>query len=224
MVQNESIDLYLLGPRAEITILTNDLSTALETFSFSRALVGGVALIISTLTRPNDHFRETLGPNVPMTTNSLIHERNTIQSLFAAGLLNHGLAPTPWHSSRTGHWDIPSGAPEENHFDILPRLQNYPDPAPSRTEAQRREHDILPILQNPALPRTQAQRRGLDILQILQTLLNIGNPTENASDDLPLSAHEIWDLQKHHRSLISHLYVFFPILFLTRHRSPIELN
>ena len=102
MVQDERIDLYLLGPRAEIVILTNDLCTALETFSFSRALVGGVTLIISTLTRPNDHFKETLGPNVLITANSFTHERNALQSLLAAGLLRHGLAPTPWHSSRTG--------------------------------------------------------------------------------------------------------------------------
>jgi len=87
-------------------------------------------------------------------------------------------------------------------------------------EAQRREHDILPILQDPALPRTEAQRRGLDILQILQALLDIGNPTENAPEHLPLSAHEMWDLQQHHRSLISHLYVFLPILILTRQQEP----
>jgi len=220
MVQNESIDLVLLGPHAEIAILTNDLCTALKTFSFSRALVGGVALIISTLTWPNDHFRVTLGPNAPMTADFLIHERNALQSLLAAGLLRHGLAPTPWHSSRTGPWDILSGAPDEYYFDILPRLQDYPDPAPSRTEAQRREHDILPILQNPALARTEAQRRGLDILQILQALLDIGNPTENATEHLSLSIHEKWDLQQHHRSLILHLYVLLPILFLTRQQKP----
>jgi len=109
MVQDERIDLYLLGPRAEIVILTNDLCTALETFSFSRALVGGVTLIISTLTRPNDHFKETLGPNVLITANSFTHERNALQSLLAAGLLRHALAPTTWHSSKTGPWDIPSG-------------------------------------------------------------------------------------------------------------------
>ena len=87
-------------------------------------------------------------------------------------------------------------------------------------EAQRREHDILPILQDPALPRTEAQRRGLDILQILQALLDIGNPTENATEHLPLSAHEMWDLQQHHRTLIAHLYVLLPILFLTRQQEP----
>jgi len=192
----------------------------LATFSFSRALVGGVALIISTLTRPNDNFRETLGPNVLMTANSFTHERNELQSHLAAGLLRHGLAPTPWHSSRTEPWDNPSGAPEEKHFDILPRLQEYRDPVPARTEAYRREHDILPILQDPALARTEAQRRGLDILQILQALLDIGNPTENAPEHLPLSAHKMWDLQQHHRSIISHLYVLLPILLLTRQQEP----
>jgi len=220
IVKNNRNDLYLLEPRAEIVALTTDLCTALETFSFSRALVGRVALIISTLTLPIDHFKETLGPNVLMTANSFTHERNELQSHLAAGLLRHGLAPTSWRSSRTGPWDIPSGAPEEKHFDILPRLQEYPDPVHARTEAQRREHDILPILQNPALARTEAQRRGLDILQILQGLLDIGNPTENAPENLPLSAHEMWDLQQHHRSLISHLYVLLPILFLTRQQEP----
>jgi len=134
-------------PRAEIVALTTDLCTALETFSFSRVLVGGVALIITTLTCPNDHFREMLGPNVLMTATSFTHERNVLQrdnvvywktkrkirsdlqyvlqSHLAAGLLRHGLAPTPWHSSRTGPWDIPSGAPEEKHMDILPHLQAY---------------------------------------------------------------------------------------------------
>ena len=105
----------------------------------------------------------------------LIHERNALQSLLAAGLLRHGLAPTPWHSSRTGPWDIPSGAPDEYYFDFLARLQDYPDPAPFRTEAQRQEQVILPILQNLALARTEAQRRELDIFQIIQALLDIGN-------------------------------------------------
>jgi len=133
MVQNESIDLVLLGPHAEIAILTNDLCT-------------------------------------------------------------------------------------------VPRLQDYPDPAPSRTEAQRREHDILLILQNPALVRMEAQRRGLDILQILQALLDIGNATENAPEHLSLSTHEMWDLQQHHRSLILHLYVLLPILFLRRQQKPCRVG
>ena len=157
MVQNESIEPVLLRPHAELTILTNDLCTALKTFSFSRAMVGGVALIISTLTRPNDHFRVTLGPHAPMTADFLIHKRNALQSLLAAGLSRHGLAPTPWHSSRTGPCNTPLGAPDA-YFDILPRLQDYPDPAPLRTVAQCRTQAILPILQNPALARTEAQR------------------------------------------------------------------
>jgi len=154
MVQNESIETVLLGPHAELTMLTNDLCTALKTFSFSRALVGGVALIISTLTRPNDHFRVTLGPHASMTADFLIHGRNALQSLLAAGLLRDGLAPTPWPSSRTGPCNILLGAPDEHYFDILPRLQDYPDPAPFRTETQRRAQVIHPILQNPALART----------------------------------------------------------------------
>jgi len=137
-VRNDRNDLYPLEPHAELVALTNDLCTALETFSFSRAFVGGAALIISTLTRPNDHFRETLGPNIPATANPFLHERNLLQSLLAVGLLRHGLAPTPWHSSRTGPKDIPSGAPEEKHFDTLPCLQEYRDPVPVRTEAQCR--------------------------------------------------------------------------------------
>jgi len=135
IVGKDRNDLHLLEPRAEIVALTTDLCTTLETFSFSRALVGGVALIISTLTRSNDHFKETLGPNIPMTANSFTHERNVLQSHLAAGLLRHGLVPTPWRSSRTGPWDIPPGAPEEKHSDILPRLQEYRDPAFARTEA-----------------------------------------------------------------------------------------
>ena len=162
-MQNDR-DLYFLEPRAEMVALINDLCTTLEIYSYSRALVGGVALIISILTRPNDHFRETLGPHILMTANPFIHERNLLQSLLALGLLRHGLAPTPWHSSRTGPRYTPSGAPEEQLFDILPRLQEHRSPDPTRAEAQHREHDILPILQDPALARTEAQRRGLDIL------------------------------------------------------------
>ena len=30
----------------------------------------------------------------------------------------------------------------------------------------------------------------------------------------------MWDLQQHHRSLISHLYVLLPILFLTSQQKP----
>ena len=87
-------------------------------------------------------------------------------------------------------------------------------------EGQFRVHDTPLILQDPALARTEAQRRGLDILQILQALLAIGNSTENISEHLPLSAHEVWDLRQHHRTLISHLYVLLPILFLTHQQEP----
>ena len=178
-------------PRTEIVSLVTDLCTILETFSFSRALVGGVASIISTLTHANDHFEETLGPNIPMTANSFTHERNALQSHFAAGLLRHGLALTPWHSSRTEPWDITPETLEEKHTDILPRL----------LEQGRRDPDQA---------RSEAHRRGHDILQILQALLDLGNPTENAPELLHLSAHEVWDLQQHHRSLVSHLYVLLP--------------
>jgi len=114
-----------------------------------------------------------------------------------------GLTPTPWHSNRTGLWDITPEALEEKHADILPRLleQGHRDPAQARSEAQRRGHDIL---------------------QILQALLDIGNPTENAPELLHLPAHEVWDLQQHHRSLISHLYVLLPILFLTGQKEPLR--
>jgi len=200
--------------------LINDLCTTLETYSYSRALARGVALIISILTRLNDNFRETLGPHILRTPNPFIQERNLLQSLLAAGLLRHGLEQTDWHSSRTGPRYTPSGAPEEQHFDFLPHLQEYRIPDPARLEGQLRVHDTLPILQDPALARTEAQRKGLDILQILQALLAIGNPTENVTENFPLSAHEVWDLQQHHRTLISYLYVLLPILFLTHQQEP----
>jgi hypothetical protein len=50
--------------------------------------------------------------------------------------------------------------------------------------------------------------------------LEIGNPTENVTENFPLLAHEVWDLQQHHRTLISHLYVLLPILFLTHQQEP----
>jgi len=188
-------------PRTVTIELTTDLCTILETFSFSRALVGGVASIISILTYANDPLREKLGPNIPMAANSFTHERSALQSHLTAGLLRHGLAPTPWHSNRTGPWDIATEALQEKHVDNLPRL----------LEQGRRE---------PAQARSEAQRRGHDILQILQALLDIGNPTENAPELLHLSANEVWDLQQHHRSLISHLYVLLPNFFKQASKSP----
>jgi len=107
----------------QLTNLAGDLEWKVAADRFSRAMVGGVALIISTLTRPNDHFRITLGPYAPSTADFLMHERNALQSLLAAGLSRHGLAPTPWHSSRTGPCNTPLGVPGA-HFDILPRLQD----------------------------------------------------------------------------------------------------
>jgi len=173
----------------------------LESFSFSRVLVGGVASIISMLIHTNDHLLDTPRPNALTEANPFTHERIALQSHLTAGLLRHGLAPTPWHSNRTGPWDIASEILEEKHMDILPRLlkQGHREPAQLRTEAQR---------------------RGYDILQILQPLLDIGNPTENVTALHHLSAHELWDLQQHHRSLISHLYVLLPIVTLTGQQEP----
>jgi len=153
------------------------------------------------LTHANDHLKETLRPNALTEANPFTHERIALQSHLTAGLLRHGLAPTPWHSNRTGPWDIAPGTLEERHMDILPRL----------LKQGHRE---------PAQVGTDTQRRGYDILQILQALLDIGNPTENVPELLRLSAHKLWDLQQHHRSLISHLYVFLPIITLTGQQEP----
>ena len=183
-------------PRTVCIEFTTVLCTILETFSFSRVLVGGEASIITMLTHTNDHLLETMGPNALTEANLFTHERIALQSNLTAGLLRHGLAPTPWHSNRTGPWDIASEILEEMHMDILPRLLKQGHREPSQV-------------------RTEAQHRGYAILQILQALLDIGNPTENATELHHLSAHELWDLQQHHRSLISHLYVFLPIITLT---------
>jgi len=188
-------------PRTVTIKITTALCKILEAFSFSRVLVGGVASIISMLTHANDHLKETLRPNALTEANPFTHERIALQSHLTAGLLRHGLAPTPWHSNRTGPWDIAPGTLEERHMDILPRL----------LKQGHRE---------PAQVGTDTQRRGYDILQILQALLDIGNPTENVPELLHLSAHKLWDLQQHHRSLISHLYVFLPIITLTGQQEP----
>jgi len=131
LVQNEAIEPANLGPHAELALLSGDLGKALKLFGFSRALVGGVALIISMLTRPNDKSHVTLGPQAPTEGGFLMHERNVLQSLLAAGLSRHGLAPTPWHSSRTGPGNTPLGA-TDTYLDIVPRPQDYPDPTPPR--------------------------------------------------------------------------------------------
>jgi len=44
----------------------------------------------------------------------------------------------------------------------------------------------------------------------------------NVTEDFPLLAHEVWDLQQHHRTLISHLYVLLPFLFLTHQQEPYQ--
>ena len=181
-----------VGPYPALTLLSRDLGKGLKRFGFSRALVGGVALIISILTRPNDPFFVTLGPNTMWSnTYPCLHERNELQSPLAAGLSRHGLAPTPWHSSRTGPCKTPPGA-SDTFPDTLPRLTDYPDPVPPRVAGQTQT--ILPTLQNPPLARTEAHHRGLDILQILHVLLDLGNPTENVPDHLSLSTGEIWAL------------------------------
>jgi len=216
IVRNER-DPQLSAQREEMATLLKDLCTTLEIHSYSRALTGGVALIILTLTRPNTNFRETLGQLYPRTPNPFKQERILLNSLLSAGILRHGLAPTPWHSSRTGPRYIPPGVMDERYIDILPRLQEHRFPDEVRLEDQlfRAGDTLLPILQEPGLERTEAQHRGLDLLQILQALREMGNPTANGSEDFPLLTYEVWELQQHHRTLISHLYVLLPILFLT---------
>jgi hypothetical protein len=185
--------------------LLKDLCTTLETHSYSRALTGGVALIILILTRPNTNFRETVGHLYPRTPNPFKQERILLQSLLSAGILRHGLAPTPWHSSRTGPRYIPLGVLDERYIDILPRLQEYRLPDDVRPEDQlfRAGDTLLPILQEPGMERTEAQHRGLDLLQILQALREMGNPTETGSEDSPLFTYEVRELQQYHRTLIS---------------------
>jgi len=166
LVQNDATESMKLGPHAVLALLSCDLGKALKLFGFSRALVGGVALIISILTRPNDQSHVTLGPHVLMEVDFLMHERNVLQSLLVAGLSRHGLVPTPLHSSRTGPCNTPPGA-TDTYLDTLPRPQDYPDPIPPRLAPSSRTQTLFPIFHNPPLARTEAQRRGLDILQIL---------------------------------------------------------
>ena len=144
-------------------------------------------------------------------------KRQALQSLLSAGLSRHGLAPTPWHSSRTGPSIIQPGF-SVTYPDTLPRLTEYPAPAPPSVASQAQT--ILLILQDPPLARTEAQHRGLDILQILHALLDLGNPTANVPDHLFLSNGAIRDLQHSHRSLIHDLRELLPILFLTHQQRP----
>jgi len=190
-----------LEPRKVTSEFTTALCTILEEFSLSRALVGGVASMISVLARTNDHLLKTLGPNAAREANPFPLERIALQSHLTASLLRHGLAQTPWHSNRTGPWGIAPKILEETHADILPRLLKQGN---------------IELAQE----RTEAHRRGYEILQILQALLAIGNPTKNDTELHHLSAHELWDLQQLHRTLISHLYVLLPILTLTGHQQP----
>jgi len=218
LVQHKDVELMNVGPYPALNLLSRDLGEALKRFGFSRAFVGGVALIISILTRPNEPFFVTLGPNINWANvYPCIQERHALQSLLSAGLSRHGLAPTPWHSSRTGPGTIPPGF-SDTYPDTLPRLTEYPDPVPPRVASLTQT--ILPIFQDPPLARTEAQHRGLDILQILHALLDLGNPTENVPDHLSLSNGAIWDFQHHHRSLIHDLRELLPILFLTHQQRP----
>ena len=88
--------------REEMATLLKDLCTTLETHSYSRALTGGVAVIILIPTRPNTNFRETLGHLYPRTPNPFKQERILLQSLLSAGILRHGLAPTPGTPAEQG--------------------------------------------------------------------------------------------------------------------------
>jgi len=215
LAQIEATEPVTLGPHTELALLSGDLGEALKVFGFSRALVGGVALIISILTRPNDQSHVTLGPQAPTEGGFLMYERNELQSLLVAGLERHGLAPTPWHFDRTGPGDTPLGT-FDAYLDIVPRPQDYPDPTPPRLAPSSRAQTWL----DPPLARTEAQHRGLDILQILHALLDLGNPTECVLDHLSISMDEIWVLQLYHRFLIHHLRVLLPILFLTHQLRP----
>jgi len=162
LVQHKDVELMNVGPYLALNLLSRDLGEALKRFGFSRAFVGGVALIISILTRPNEPFFVTLGPNINWShAYPCIQERHELQSLLATGLSRHGLAPTPWHSSRTGPCTIPPGI-SDTFPDTLPRLTEYPDPVPPRVASLTQT--ILPIFQDPPLARTEAQHRGLDIL------------------------------------------------------------
>ena len=218
LVQQTYVEVEIGGPYPALHHLSRDLGEALKRFGFSRAFVGGVALTISILTRPNQPFFVTLGPNTNWSNvYPCIQERYTLQSLLSVGLSRHGLAPTPWHSSRTGPGIIPPGL-SDTYPDTLPRLTEYPDPVPPRVASL--SQTILPIFQDPPLVRTEAQHRGLDILQILHALLDLGNPTENVLDHLSLSNDAFWEFQHYHRSLIHDLRELLPILVLTYQQQP----
>jgi len=82
------------GPYPALHLLSRDLGEALKRFGFSRAFVGGVALIISILTRPNEPFFVTLGPNTNWSNvYPCIQERHTLQSLLSVGLSRHDSPP-----------------------------------------------------------------------------------------------------------------------------------
>ena len=44
----------------------------------------------------------------------------------------------------------------------------------------------------------------------------------SGSEDFPMFTHEVRELQQYHRTLISHLFVLLPILFLTHWQTPYQ--
>ena len=213
----ENKDPRTLPQQEETRTLIHDLCTTLKEHSYSRALTGGIAVIILMLTRPNPNYRETLGTlggyPPPRTHNPFNHERLLLKHLLSAAVLRHGLAPTPWHSSRTGPRYTSHDVLEDSYFDVLPRLQEHRLSHDNTPEEQHfRAGDIPPpAIQDTDMKRTEAQHRGLDLLQILQALMEMGN----GSEDFPMGTHKIREMQQYHRSLISHLFILLPILFLT---------
>jgi len=160
-----------LEPRIVPLEFIADLCTTMDKYSPSRALVGGVASIISILAHTNDHLLETLGANSGMEPSPFSIGRQELQSHLTESLLRHGLAQTPWHSDRTGPWGIAPEILGQARMDVLPRMS---------------KRGII----EPAASRTEAHRRGYDILQILQALLDIGNPTERDIEIHRISPHE----------------------------------
>jgi len=49
-----------------------------------------------------------------------------------------------------------------------------------------------------------------------------GKPHPTGSEDFPLFIYEVRELQQYHRTLISHLFVLLPILFLTHWQTPYQ--
>ena len=115
-------DNSLLGLRMVSIELTTDLCNAVEKFSSSRALAGGVASVISLLAHTNDDLLEVLGTNSEIEPSPFPIGRQELQSHLTESLLRHGLAQTPWHSDRTGPWGIAPEVLGQTRMDILPRI------------------------------------------------------------------------------------------------------